>query len=45
MQTLRRSNRAERSMVPTSKAGRRYFACSPFNPRQLAGELKIPLNK
>jgi mycoredoxin len=31
--------------VPTLKIGGRYFACSPFNPVQLAAELAIPLNK
>jgi mycoredoxin len=31
--------------VPTLQVGGRYFACSPFNPVQLAFELKIPLNK
>ncbi|HEY2460934.1 MAG TPA: glutaredoxin family protein [Candidatus Acidoferrum sp.] len=30
--------------VPTIKVGDRYFACSPFNPNQLAAELNIPLN-
>jgi mycoredoxin len=30
--------------VPTLKVGNRYFACSPFSARQLAEELKIPLN-
>jgi mycoredoxin len=30
--------------VPTLKVGERYFACSPFNPVQLATELKVPLN-
>ena len=30
--------------VPTLKVGERYFACSPFNPVQLANELNIPLN-
>jgi glutaredoxin len=30
--------------VPTIKVGERFFACSPFNPAQLADELKIPLN-
>ncbi len=30
--------------VPTLKVGDRYFACSPFNPVQLANELGIPLN-
>jgi mycoredoxin len=31
--------------VPTLKVGERFFACSPFNPIQLATELNIPLNK
>ncbi len=30
--------------VPTLKVGERYFACSPFNARKLADELRIPLN-
>jgi glutaredoxin len=30
--------------VPTLKVGDRYFACSPFNPAQLASELNVPLN-
>jgi glutaredoxin len=30
--------------VPTLKVGDRYFACSPFNPVQLATELNVPLN-
>lgn len=30
--------------VPTLEVGGRYFACSPFNPDQLASELNIPLN-
>jgi mycoredoxin len=30
--------------VPTLEVDGRYFACSPFNPGQLAEELKIPLN-
>ena len=34
-----------RRKVPTIEVGGRYFACSPFDPCQLAGELKIPLNK
>jgi mycoredoxin len=33
-----------RRRVPTLKVGDRYFTCSPFNPQQLADELKIPLN-
>ena len=31
--------------VPTLQVGGRFFACSPFNPIQLATELNIPLNK
>jgi len=30
--------------VPTLEVGGRYFACSPFDPEQLADELNIPLN-
>jgi mycoredoxin len=30
--------------VPTLRVGERYFACSPFNPVELAGELDVPLN-
>ncbi|OLC94818.1 MAG: hypothetical protein AUH86_13650 [Acidobacteria bacterium 13_1_40CM_4_58_4] len=30
--------------VPTLEVGGRYFACSPFDPEQLASELDIPLN-
>lgn len=30
--------------VPTIEVEGRYFACSPFDPNQLAEELKIPLN-
>jgi mycoredoxin len=30
--------------VPTLKVSGRYFACSPFDPEQLAEELQIPLN-
>lgn len=33
-----------RRKVPTIHVDGRYFACSPFNPHQLAEELKIPLN-
>lgn len=33
-----------RRKVPTIQVDGRYFACSPFNPYQLAEELKIPLN-
>jgi glutaredoxin len=31
-------------VVPTLEVGGRYFACSPFDPEQLAEELNIPLN-
>jgi glutaredoxin len=34
-----------RRKVPTIKVGDRFFACSPFDPYQLSGELSIPLNK
>jgi mycoredoxin len=30
--------------VPTLEVGGRFFACSPFDPEQLAADLKIPLN-
>ena len=30
--------------VPTLEVGGRYFACSPFDPEELASELNIPLN-
>jgi len=33
-----------RRKVPTIEIGGRYFACSPFDPHQLAEELNIPLN-
>jgi len=33
-----------RRRVPTIGVEGRYFACSPFDPYQLAEELKIPLN-
>jgi len=36
---------AGRRKVPTLHVEDRYFACSPFNPYQLADELKVPLNK
>lgn len=39
-----RANHGKRK-VPTLRVGDRYFACSPFNARQLAEELNIPLNK
>lgn len=29
--------------VPTIEVDGRYFTCSPFDPHQLAEELKIPL--
>jgi mycoredoxin len=31
--------------VPTIEVDGRYFACSPFDPYQLAEALKIPLDK
>lgn len=34
-----------RRKVPTIEVEGRYFACSPFDPHQLADELKIPLNR
>jgi len=34
-----------RRVVPTIEVDGRYFACSPFDPYQLAEGLKIPLNK
>jgi mycoredoxin len=37
------ANRGKRK-VPTLKVGERYFACSPFNPVELATELNVPLN-
>jgi mycoredoxin len=33
-----------RRKIPTIEVRGRYFACSPFDPEQLAEELKIPLN-
>ncbi len=33
-----------RRRVPTLELDGRFFACSPFDPYQLAEELKIPLN-
>lgn len=33
-----------RRKIPTFDVDGRYFACSPFDPNQLAEELKIPLN-
>lgn len=35
---------AGRRKVPTLEVGGRYFACSPFDPEQLAAELNVPLN-
>jgi glutaredoxin len=34
-----------RRKVPTIGIDGRFFACSPFDPHQIAEELKIPLNK
>jgi mycoredoxin len=33
-----------RRKVPTIEVEGRYFACSPFDPHQIASELNIPLN-
>jgi mycoredoxin len=30
--------------VPTFEIDGRYFACSPFDPEQLAAEFAVPLN-
>jgi mycoredoxin len=38
-----RANHGRRK-VPTILFNGRYFACSPFDPYQLAEELKIPLS-
>lgn len=40
---VRKANEGLRK-VPTLEVGGRYFACSPFDPEQLAEELNIPLN-
>lgn len=42
-ETVLRAN-AGRRKVPTIEVNGHYFACSPFDPHQLAEELKIPLN-
>lgn len=42
-ETVLRAN-AGRRKVPTIEVNGRYFACSPFDPYQLAEELNIPLN-
>ena len=34
-----------RRKVPTIEVNGHFFACSPFDPYQLADELKIPLNE
>ncbi len=34
-----------RRKIPTIEIDGRYFSSSPFDPYQLAEELKIPLNK
>ncbi len=33
-----------RRKVPTLEVDGRYFACSPFDPSELAEELKVPLS-
>lgn len=42
-QLVLRVNNGKRK-VPTLEVEGHYFACSPFDPYQLASELKIPLN-
>jgi glutaredoxin len=42
-QIVLQANQGKRK-VPTLEVGGRYFACSPFNPVQLAKELNISLN-
>jgi mycoredoxin len=42
-QIVIKANNGKRK-VPTLEAGGRFFACSPFDPEQLAAELNIPLN-
>jgi len=32
-----------RRKVPTIQVGERFFSCSPFNARELARELNLPL--
>jgi mycoredoxin len=38
-----RANDGKRK-IPTFEVAGRFFACSPFDPNQLAAELNIPLN-
>ena len=40
---IKRVNNGRRKL-PTIEVEGRYFPCSPFDPHQLAEELKIPLN-
>jgi glutaredoxin len=42
-ETVIKANNGKRK-VPTLEVGGRFFACSPFDPDQLASELNIPLN-
>lgn len=42
-QIVLKANRGLRK-VPTLEIAGRYFACSPFDPEELAFELNIPLN-
>ncbi len=39
-----RANHGKRK-IPTLEVSGRYFACSPFDPEQLASELNIPFNR
>jgi mycoredoxin len=42
-ETVIKANNGKRK-VPTLEVGGRFFACSPFDPDQLAAELNISLN-
>ena len=42
-ETVIKANNGKRK-VPTLEVGGRFFACSPFDPNQLASELNLPLN-
>ena len=42
-ETVIKANNGKRK-VPTLEVGGRFFACSPFDPDQLASELNLPLD-
>jgi mycoredoxin len=42
-ETVIKANNGKRK-VPTLEVGGRFFACSPFDPNQLAAELNLLLN-